>query len=459
MWSSARFRKLVLLGVVTFGVVGSAVYFFADTRPPIGYRTAEIAQGQIVSIVDASGTLKPQALVSISAQSTGQIADVPVNLNASVKTGDVLARLDSGTAEARLAMAAADLNVARGQVEIAGDQAEQAQRQVDNARATLQGIHADVEHAELARGDANRDLKRKRELLQTGDAAPVESDKARTASGQADAAFASARARENAAQAALAAAEAQVKVAQSGEANAVAIVAAREAALRQARLDLDHTTIRSPIDGIVVESNAVVGQTVSAAAQAAPLFAVANDLHKLDLHANVDEADIGRIIEGQVATFTFDAYPGQVFTGKVAEIRKTPQVLQSVVSYDVIISVVNDDLKLLPGMTADTRIVTGERDDVLMVPNAAFRFRPSAAHERSAVPAAGAESGTPSTATIWRLTHGGHLQALAVRAGLSDGIETEIAGGDVAVGDAIVIGANKGSAPETRDARVGPLKF
>lgn len=439
-------RVLVTLVAIVVAVGLARHFLISSANSKIFYHTAEVSRGSISATISASGTVRPQAQVSIVAQTPGQVADVLVDFNAHVKAGDVLARLKSDVAEARLQMANADLDVARGSLDVARETTVRAQRDVDNARANVVSARADVDRAGLSLGDANTDLKRKQELARTGDAARVETERAKTAASQAGAGVTSAKAHQTAAAAALASAEAAAQVAQAQEKNAAATLASREAAVRQSQLDVEQTSIRTPIDGVVIDRNAVVGQAVAAGAGAPPMFTIANDLSEMEVHASIDEADIGRVSVGQPARFGFDAFPGQQFVGKVVEIRKTPQVVQNVVSYDVVLSVTNEGQKLLPGMTADVRIVAGERKDVLTVPNAALRFRPPADS------AAEAANGP----VVWHL-QSGRAEPVKVTIGLSDGVETEITSGDISAGEKIIVGSGKVKNDDR--ASVGPLKF
>lgn len=446
-------RRLIA-AVLVLGVLAAIVYVLSGHRTTsLTYRTAEVTKGAIASVISASGTLRPETQVSVVAQAPGQIAAVMVDFNSAVKAGDVLARLKSDVTEARLQIANADVEVARGAVDVARGGLQRAMRDVDSARANAVSAKADVGRADLSVGDANSDLKRKQELTRTGDVAKVEAERAKTAYSQAGVDLNSAKAHQTAAVAALASAEAAVTVADAQEKNAVASLAARQAALRQAQLDFEQTFIRAPIDGVVIDRNAIVGQAIGAGAGSPPMFIIANDLRQLEVHASIDEADIGRVTVGQAAKFGFDAFPGRQFAGKVVEIRKTPQVVQNVVSYDVVLSVANEDLKLLPGMTADVRIIAGARENVLKVPNAALRFHPAGTAE----PAKGASGAQPADAsTVWRLGSDGQPKPVAVYAGLSDGIETEVTSGDLSAGEKMIVGSTRVT---TERASVGPLKF
>ncbi len=232
-------------------------------------------------------------------------------------------------------------------------------------------------------------------------------------------------------------AQADVEVARTQLASAQAQVEQAKAALEQAQLDLSHTYITAPVDGIVVARHVDVGQTVAASLQAPTLFEIAQDLTKMQVDTNVSEADVGRLRVGQSASFTVDAYPGQVFHGQVTQIRKAPISVQNVVTYDVVIGVSNPDLKLFPGMTATVRILVDRHNNVLRVPNTALRFRPAEA--------ASSQSGRPggrrgaSESTLWVLGDKGRPRSEVVQTGLSDGVYTEISSGALEPGDRVII--------------------
>ena len=438
---------LAILAVAGYALLGRG-------ERTVEYRFGKVDVGSIVSTVSASGTLKPATSAVVSSQVAGQAKEVLVDVNEEVKAGQVLARLDPDAAQARLETALADLEVARQGIEIARGQVDRALRDADNARALQVSAEADATHAELTATDARRDLKRKRKLGATGDVAPVDTEHSETVYDAASAGVASARARAAAAADTFAAAQAAGKVAQAQLKNAEATVSLREAAVRQAQVDVNHTVFRSPIDGVVVERNLIVGQTVGGSQAAVPLLTIAGDLRNLQVHASVDEADIGRVAVGQPATFTFDAFPGQMFAGQVAKIWALPQPLQSVVAYDVVIGVDNSNRKLLPGMTADVRIIVGRRDGVIKVPNAALRFRPTENGSEMAKAGDGQE-GTGAT-EVWRLGRDGQPHAHPLHIGLTDGVFTEVVEGDLKNGDEVLVGLSQAtSAP----VRVGPLKF
>jgi len=194
--------------------------------------------------------------------------------------------------------------------------------------------------------------------------------------------------------------------------------------------------IRAPIDGWIIEENATLGQPVAANQPAPPLFVIANDLRQMQLEASVDEADIGLVAVGQPATFSVDAFPGRSFAGRIVGIRKTPQVLQNVVTYTAVIAADNPDAKLLPGMTARVDVVVRTTASALRVPNAALLFRPADAGE--------AVAGGTSAGQVWRIDAHGNPQPVTIGLGVSDDANTEVTGGGLAEGDEIIIGVVAG---------------
>ncbi len=217
---------------------------------------------------------------------------------------------------------------------------------------------------------------------------------------------------------------AQIRVSRARVASALAAVEQRQALLQQAQADLERTTIRAPVDGTVILRNVDAGQTVAASAQAPALFVIARDLHDMQVEAAVDQGEIGRLKVGQHASFTVDAFPRRSFSGEIRQIRKSPRNVQSSVSYTVLIAAANPDLALLPGMTANVRIVVDQRENALKVPDAALRFHPPGATEGS---------------RVWILAHG-ELQPVNLRLGLSDGTSTEVLSGALKEGDKLVVG-------------------
>lgn len=445
---------LAIVLLLTLAVVG-AHYLFGGESSGVSYRFEKVETGALVDSVSASGTVRPVQSVAVTSQTAGQVTEVLVDFDSAVKAGQVLARLDPAVVAARLDQAQADLNVARSAVEIARGQLKRAESGIRSAQAALPSAQADVQHAELTLADADRDYKRKRELSATGDAAKADTERAQTADEVANAGLAAAKAHVSAADAAVTGAEADREVAQAQLTNALATVGARQAAVHQVQLDLDHTLIRSPIDGIVIDRNVAVGQTVGPSAQGPALFTIAQDLRQVQLHANVDEADIGRVAVHEPASFAFDSFPGQTFSGEVVAIRTMPESQQTVVTYAVVISADNAERKLLPGMTANVRIVVSQRDHVLKVPNAALRFKPADQGSDSVATApASAEEG--ASAEVWQLAGSGQPHAIPIRTGISDGVYTEVLAGEIAAGQEVIVGVAE---PSSKQPHIGPLRF
>jgi HlyD family secretion protein len=365
-------RKLLIAVPLIGLVVGGAVYFALSRGGDAPtYRMAKIERGAIVSGVSASGTLAAVVTVQVGSQISGLVKEMLVDFNSEVREGQLIARLDPATYEARLKQAEADLALAKASVKTQ-------QASVMKSRASL--------------ASTEKDLSRQRALSKEGYAATATLEKSQSAF--------------DTAQAELGMAQAQVE-------NAEAMVMKQEAVVNAARIDLDRTYIRAPVDGTVISRDVDVGQTVAATMSAPVLFKIAQDLHKMQVEVRVDEADVGRIREGQRASFTVDSFQGRTFIGAVSQIRKAATTIQNVVTYSVLVSANNDDLRLLPGLTANVRIIIDERANVLKIPNAALRFRPvgvapgpsgDPADEAAPVAALGAAPGTATGAGPQRVT-------------------------------------------------------
>jgi HlyD family secretion protein len=376
-------NRNVTVTVLTVALValGGAWHHFHAAGIVPRVTTVPVSRGDIVRTVESTGTLNAVETVNVGSQVSGTIKELDADFNDIVRKGQVLARLDTALFEA----------------------------EVGQAQANLDKTIADAENQRVAVDDARRTLGREQALV------------GRAIAPQSDA---------DVAQVAYDTAVAQLKQAEA------AVVQAR-AALAQSRLNLTHAVITSPIDGIVVARDVDRGQTVAASFQTPSLFEIAEDLRSMQLLATVDESDIGPVRAGQTAHFRVDAYPDEEFPGVVTEVRLEPNNVQNVVTYTTVIRVANPDLRLKPGMTANVSIEVGRHDDVVRVPTAALRFRPSepvlaALHEaqvaprtRGAVPATFAPG---MTASVWVST-GGRLEPRTVRVGLSDSTYAEIAQG------------------------------
>jgi HlyD family secretion protein len=397
--------KLVMRRIVPVVVVallaGGAVlgYLYTQSRGSAPkYRTARVERGPLTAAVSATGNLNAVVVVQVGSQVSGQIKDLMVDFNSIVKKNQVIARIDPDIFEAKVNQARADVDSARAAVLNQEAQVERARADVDNARAALVEAKAFTAKAQVQSVDAKRDYDRKTELFGRQLIAKSDLDTSQAIYDAAVAQLDSTRAREQALGSGIQSAIAQLRVTQAALESAWAQVKQKDAALKQAQVDLDHTTILAPVDGVVVSRQVDVGQTVAASLQAPVLFTIAQDLTQMQVETSVDEADIGRIKLDDRATFTVDAFPGETFAGTVTQIRKAAQVVQNVVTYTVVVAVANPSGRLVPGMTANVKLVTAEKASVLKVPNAALRFRPAGIEAPSDGPPSGAggPSGAPA---------------------------------------------------------------
>jgi HlyD family secretion protein len=366
--SHASPRRRIVIALVTIAVLGAAGYAgwraFGPSAGAVEFRWAKIERGNVTSVVSASGTLNAVTTVLVGSQISGQIKELKVDFNSVVKQGDLLARIDPETYEIRVRQAEADLEAARTSM---------LQKQSDAIAQRSQALRSRITY-----DDAKRDLERKQSLVEKGFISGAEVDKARfNEQGLAEA---------------IRTADAQTKSAEAQIANAAAVVKQREAALAASRNDLAKTAITAPVDGVVISRQIDAGQTVAASLNTPTLFTIARDLHDMQVEVAIDESDIGKLKAEQRVTFTVDAFAGRTFEGRVRQIRKAAQTVQNVVTYTVVVETPNANLLLVPGMTANVRIIADSRDNVLKVPNAALRWRPAgtAAAKDDAAPAAAA---------------------------------------------------------------------
>ncbi|HEU4684195.1 MAG TPA: efflux RND transporter periplasmic adaptor subunit [Nitrospira sp.] len=375
-------RVVLIVAVLAIGLgIAGYVFFNGERKVPIRYRFAAVERGPVVSLVTATGSINPVVSVQVGTQVSGMIKSLHADFNSVVKAGDVVAVIDPEPFRARRDQAASNLEMARAN--LARAKTDQAQRR--------------------------RELERTRSLLAQQFVSQNDVDVALTNAQGADA---------------------QVSV-------AAAQVKQAEAALNAAELDLKYTTIRSPVNGIVVARNVEVGQTVAASFATPNLFLIALDLTKMQVDTNVSESDIGGITEGKPASFTVDAYPGVPFSGIIKQVRLAPMNVQNVVTYNVVVGVDNQDLRLKPGMTANVSMVVAQKDQVLTVPNAALRFMPPRAEAARPVRTS---VGTAPPRTVWKQAENGDLISIPVQTGISDGMATEILSDGLAEGDSVIVG-------------------
>jgi len=346
-------KRLAVL-VVLVAAAAAGGWYWVQSRngdAEMKYRLAKVERGPIAAVVVASGTLNAVTTVQVGSQISGQVKEIFADFNTSVKKDQVIARIDPSTFELRVNQARADLDAAEGAVAV--------------ARSGLAAQQAELGRVKVNLAEAQRDFERKKSLVEKNYISGAELDKARTV-------LDSTREQQKAV-------EAQLKVNQAQISSARAAVKQRESLLKQAQVDLERTIIRAPVDGTVILRNIDAGQTVAASLQAPVLFTIAQDLRDMQVEAAIDEADVGRLRVGMPASFAVDAFPRRSFAGEIRQIRKSPQNVQNVVSYIVVISAANQDLALLPGMTANVRIAVENREAALKVPNAALRWRPAGA--------------------------------------------------------------------------------
>ena len=454
-------RRILWLSVIAVSaaiVTGGYLYSQSvGSRSP--FRTAAVTRGPLTAAISATGTLNAVITVQVGSQVSGQIKELFADFNSQVEKGQVIARIDPDIFEAKVNQAKGQLESSRAAVLNQQAMVEKTRADVENARAAVAAARAQTAKSQVAVLDARRDLGRKRDLREKGFIAQADEDTAQATHDSAVTQLEANRAQEQAQSSAVRAADAQLKVVDAQLRAAQAQVEQHAAALRQAQLDLEHTIIRAPVDGVVVSRNVDVGQTVAASLQAPTLFTIAQDLTKMQVDTNVDEADVSRVRVAQRVTFTVDSFPGQSFGGLVVQIRKAPQVLQNVVTYDVVVSAQNLDLRLLPGMTANVRIVTDQKADVLRVPNAALRFRPPGAEgERPARPAGGGAPPTGGATSppgrssgpqgrVWVLGADGKPKPVPVQAGITDGAYTEVLGGQLKEQQEVIVGLGASDRP------------
>ncbi len=408
-WRSPRVRwiglAILVAGVLTYCVArGSG-------DEPVSYRTTPVDRGDVVAKVSATGSLSALVTVEVGSQVSGRVQSLYADFNSVVKQGQRIAKIDPALFMATVAQ----------------------------SRANLLAAEAGLERAQVQADEARRQATRARQLFEQNLVSENDRD----------------------------AAETNARASAASVSQARAEVERARSSLQQAQTNLKYTDIVAPTDGIVISRAVNVGQTVAASLQAPVLFTIAQDLREMQVNTSVSESDIGRLQAGMTASFTVDAYPGTSFEGRIREIRNAAQVVQNVVTYDAVIDVSNPELKLKPGMTASVTVVTDRRTDVLRVPNAALRFQPpqpDAAGARAGGPTASGGRQRPSGAgpnkrgdgerAVWVL-RGKAPVRVPVTTGLTDGTNTEILGGALQPGDAVIT-AITGGAPQQSTRMMGP---
>ncbi len=396
-----RVRRLVTVLVILLAL-GSAgwgywIYSHRDSDGETHYVTAAVDRGKVERIITATGTVNPVKTVQVGTYVSGPIQAIDVDFNSPVKKGQRVAKIDAATFIVKV---------------------RQAEGNLANAEARVQKDRADLVFKKLQ-------LERNQELLTRKLIAQNDLDTARSNYDQADA---------------------QLAVDLAG-------IKQAQASLEESQVNFRYTEILSPVDGVVVSRNVDVGQTVAASFQTPTLFLIAEDLTKMQVDSNVSEADVGNVSQGQHATFSVDAYPGEMFRAEVAQVRNAPLTVANVVTYDVVVAVDNPDLKLKPGMTANVSITTAKRDNVLRVPLRALRFRPESTKEGAKPAAPGGGRGKAEKAaeqpTVYVVGGDGSPRAVPVQVGIRDSQSAEVLGGELKDGDQVAVALQ-------RDASAAP---
>ena len=524
-------KKLLIGGGMMAAVMLAGFYFWGDDSGTPQYMTARVERGNLRNTVTATGALQAVTTVQVGSQASGTISALMADFNSVVKKGQVVAQLDPSTAKAQVDQARANLEQARASLTnaraavvnsragVSDAQARglAARSTVQNNQAGVSGAQANVAVLKAQQDDALSLLKQQESLLKAGVIAQRDYDVAMTAYKTAEAKYNQAVSQLDQAklaeqssssagiaqsQAAVEQSKAQVQQSEAQVQQAAAQVQQAQAALSLAEVNLSHTTITSPIDGVVVSRDVNVGQTVAASLSAPTLFTIANDLTQMQVIANIDQADIGLVEQAKSVKFTVDAFPGKDFDGKIAEMRLNPVNVQNVVTYNVVINVDNPEQKLKPGMTANLMITIDERNDVLRVPNSALRFTPQDRQrggqngqnqgqagqgqgqrrqrqqgDNAAGPGNGGDSaGRDTTARgnfapasapvlagqtriVWVLGQNGQPERRRITVGLSDGAATEVVDGDLKEGDMVITGQTVAGSSNAQNNQSRPPGF
>jgi HlyD family secretion protein len=414
-------RIMVIAVVALVAALALTTYLRRGSGTPAGFRTVQVKRGDLQATISATGTVEPEEVVDIGAQVAGKIVSFgqdksgkTVDYGSVVEAGMVLAKIDD-------ALYAADAAAAKAQLAA--------------AKAAVQKAQADLGQMQAKLFQTERDWARAQKLGPSDALSQTDYDASRSA---------------------YEVAKANLAVGKAAVAQAQGNVSQAEAALRRALQNLSYCTISSPVKGVIIDRRVNIGQTVVASLNAPSLFLLAKDLKRLQVWVSVNEADIGHIQPGQPVTFTVDAFPGQVFSGEVGKVRLNATMTQNVVTYTVEIITDNSDGKLLPYLTANVTFIVGERQDVLLVLNAALRwtpqpdqvvqeFRVSPKKAKSAAAKSTPKPGKEEVArgVVW-VPQGSLVRPVEVVLGISDGSATEVESPELKAGTALVVG-EKGS--------------
>ncbi len=375
--------KKYLIGTIVLVVI-LAIVISNFMKNRVRYQTAPIKRRTITQVVEASGTINPVNTVSVGSTVSGLISAIYVDFNSKVTKGQLLAEIDPRTFQAT----------------------------VDQNQASMNSAEADLANREAALEMSEKTLRRYRNLYARSFIPKADLD-------QAEADYKSNLAQVNAAKA---------KINQT------------RAQYNQSLVNLNYTKITAPVSGMIISREIDLGQPVAASFQAPELFTIAQDLEKMQIEVNVSEADIGDVKEGQEVTYTLDGYPNSVFNGKVTQVRISPTTVSNVVTYSVIVTVDNKDLKLKPGMTANVSIITAKNEDVLSVPNIALKFTPQTDGKKY------------KTQGLW-VKDGMHIKRIDIQTGASDDSYTEVKGDNIYEGERVLVGIKSGKSKKQQNFR------
>jgi HlyD family secretion protein len=421
---AANRKKIWIAGAVCLVVIAGGWYYWRSRTSDVKYVTATVRRGNLTSTVQATGTLNALTTVPVGSYVSGTVQYIFADFNTRVHAGQVLAQLDPAIYEAQVVQARGNLENAEGNL------------------VTL-AANVQVDAANVAKSQANvsyqqATAKRSQDLFVSGVVSADSNDLTQSTM--------------VAAQADVQSQQASLEQAKATLAQAKSQVTAMQGALKAAETNLKYTTIVSPIDGTVVARNIDVGQSVAAALQAPNVFTVAQDLTRMQVYAAVDESDTGNIRIGAQATFQVDAFPGDLFRGRVGAVRLNPTTVQNVVTYNCVIDVSNPDEKLLPGETAYITIPTGRAQNAILIPNAAFTYKPE---PRTALPdlyrqySISREASTTHLGgwqVVWEIGADKKPYPLAVQAGITDYANTQMLQGTLNENDVLIVGQTGGAA-------------
>ncbi len=486
-------KKTSLIGAVVLIVVLVVLFSARNQRAAnVEFLSAPVERGPLRNVVNATGVVQTVVTVQVGSQVSGQVVEIYADFNSVVKRGQLLAKLDTRNFEAQIQNAEA--SVAAAQARVRSSDAD-----IQTNKANQASARANLEAARVTRDNTLLLFNRGKEMLDKGVASQNDYDNAKANYDSAVAKYDQAKASVDQATAQGASSAAQVEQARAQAQQA-------QADLERAKLNLEYCNIYSPVDGVVISRNVDVGQTIAASMQAPTLFSIANDLSRMQVNASVDEADIGNISSAEDVKFTVDAYPNESFKAKISEIRLSPQTVQNVVTYSVILGIDNSEMKLRPGMTANITITVDQRDNVAKLPNAALRYTPpgqtrpaapggmrggrsSGATEEDSTSAPGSKQASKRAddpvhlapgqkwnpaekirflgpkkkverpGVVWVLNAEQKPESRQLVLGITDGASSEILSGDIKLGDQVIIGDSSQTAAASGQSQRGGFGF